>query len=323
MIARDEEGDIARCLDSVVGVADEIVVVDTGSMDRTREIAAAHGARVVRYAWGDDFSAARNAALDAARGQWILVLDADEAVDGTGWATVRGLVADATWDAARVRVRNMHAPDDLCAFSESRLTRLFRNRPPYRYAGIVHEQISPAIVGAGGTIGDVDLRIVHYGYMRRTAQGTDGRCARNLRLLERALAKTPEDPYLHYQYGAALKMAGASGPARQALERALGAGADGLDGEALDLIHTKLAQLAVEDGRLADAVSHARASLAIQPDNLLSLLALGVASLLAGDVDGAYPAFLQARGVADGRMRDTTRLDALLTYCQHHAGAGR
>ena len=78
MIVRDEEEHLGACLASLDGVVDEVVVVDTGSVDGPVEIARSFGARVDHEAWADDFSRARNAALDYAQGQWILYIDADE-----------------------------------------------------------------------------------------------------------------------------------------------------------------------------------------------------------------------------------------------------
>ena len=78
LIVRDEERFLPGCLASVAGAVGQIVVVDTGSRDRTREIAAAAGAALVDHPWAEDFAAARNAALPYVTGQWILVLDADE-----------------------------------------------------------------------------------------------------------------------------------------------------------------------------------------------------------------------------------------------------
>ena len=78
MIVKDEEAHLGCCLESVKGLVDEIVVVDTGSTDRTVEIARQYGARVFSYGWHDDFAAARNVSLSHAGADWILVLDADE-----------------------------------------------------------------------------------------------------------------------------------------------------------------------------------------------------------------------------------------------------
>jgi len=81
LIVRNEEHSLGRCLDSVQGLADEIVVVDTGSTDGTREVAAGRGARVFDFPWCDDFAAARNETLRHATGRWVLWLDADEYFD--------------------------------------------------------------------------------------------------------------------------------------------------------------------------------------------------------------------------------------------------
>src|SRR3990167_8500446 len=93
MIARDEEANLARCLESVRGVAAESGVADTGSRDRTPAIAATFGARVIAYPWDDDFAAARNFARAHATGRWILRLDADEALAPEARGAARGLVA--------------------------------------------------------------------------------------------------------------------------------------------------------------------------------------------------------------------------------------
>ena len=94
MITRDEERGLARCLKSVASVADEIVVVDTGSKDHTIEIAKAAGARVKEIEWPNDFAAARNAALDAATGDWVLSIDGDEWLDEIAYRPLRACLAD-------------------------------------------------------------------------------------------------------------------------------------------------------------------------------------------------------------------------------------
>ncbi|WP_251037997.1 glycosyltransferase [Paenibacillus albidus] len=78
MIVKDEEELLSRCLESVIGIADEIIIVDTGSTDRTKQIAAEYSAQLFDFTWSNDFAAARNESIRHASGQWILVLDADE-----------------------------------------------------------------------------------------------------------------------------------------------------------------------------------------------------------------------------------------------------
>ena len=96
VIAKNEEAMIADCLESVRDVVDEMIVVDTGSLDRTVAIAEAAGARVVTFKWCDDFSAARNASIKAATGDWVLILDADERLGAGQGAAIRAAVHSST-----------------------------------------------------------------------------------------------------------------------------------------------------------------------------------------------------------------------------------
>ena len=81
MIVRDEEAVLARCLDSVREAVDEMVIVDTGSLDRTKEIASLYTEKVYDFPWIDDFAAARNAVMDRCRGKWYFTVDCDEWLD--------------------------------------------------------------------------------------------------------------------------------------------------------------------------------------------------------------------------------------------------
>jgi glycosyltransferase involved in cell wall biosynthesis len=89
LIVKDEERHLDRCLSSLQGIVDEIVVVDTGSTDGTLEIAQSHGAVIGSFDWCDDFSAARNASLDLATGDWVLWIDADEALTPESASSIR------------------------------------------------------------------------------------------------------------------------------------------------------------------------------------------------------------------------------------------
>lgn len=182
MITKDEELHLAGCLASVRDIADEIVVVDTGSEDDTVAISKRFGAKASRFEWCDDFAAARNASIDRATGDWLLHLDADEALDPVNAAAIRALVdADgARADAVEVTLANycddprawrwVPAPAGnafargYSGYVKTMLLRLFRNGKGYRYREPVHENITASVMELGGRIAASELLIHHYGY---------------------------------------------------------------------------------------------------------------------------------------------------------------
>jgi len=215
LIVRDEERFLEACLRSLLGRVDEIVVVDTGSSDRSREIAGDLGARVLDFRWTDDFAAARNAAVDASRAQWVLYIDADERL--------------VEFDSAEVE-RLLEARDHACytvlfrpqsGFTRYREHRVFRNRPELRFRGIIHESLIPAldelVEREGVHIGASSIGLEHDGY--------DGdirhKHPRNLPLLEKRLAHDPEHVYSWAHLGASLLGIGDDEGAERAWQRGL------------------------------------------------------------------------------------------------------
>ena len=174
MIVRDEEAVLRRCLGSVRGIIDEVVIVDTGSKDGTLELArdlapktAPHGC-VVTFDWSDDFAAARNESLRYAHGEWLLILDADE------WLVWEGLTAEDFRRgvfALHKRIAMISIPlvslQEDGALPPFPAARILRNRPDLRYEGKLHE--SPLLLDVqGDTIfainRDDNIRIMHSGY---------------------------------------------------------------------------------------------------------------------------------------------------------------
>ena len=199
MIVRDEEELLPSFLEHACGLWDEIVAVDTGSRDRTPEILAAAGARVVPKPWEGHFAAARNASLEAARGEWILVLDADEMVSPPFVASARSLLADGGAGAATLTLRN-HLPHG--HHRDARLLRLFRRHPSIRFRHAIHEDASEA-VGAylakrGERLAHLEGVVDHLGYVRSRAAAKDKK-ARDVALLEKCLADDPLDLYAHHK----------------------------------------------------------------------------------------------------------------------------
>lgn len=314
MIARDEARDLPRCLASLD--CDELIVVDTGSRDRTVAIAREAGARVIEIEWPHDFAAARNASLDAATGDWILVLDADEELPPETRAQLRAELAQA--DALGLAgvslvIRNLSPPGEVTAYQDAPITRLFRRAPHIRYEGRIHEQVTPSIVRAGGALGASDLCVLHHGYARATAQGSS-RAHRNLALLVEAVRDAPDDAYLHYQLGATQKAVG--DPAAAAtLERAL-ASRGALSPSAEADARMKLAQLAAARGNDASALAEARRCLAIEPNNVIALQLVVVTTIALqhfADAITACRALLACTNVAPATRADAEQLLHALT----------
>lgn len=199
MIIKDEAENLPGVLASVDGLVDEVVVCDTGSMDRSMSIASDHGAKVVEFAWCDDFSAARNAALDAVTSDWVLVLDADEILAPISRKYLDSLLGDDSAAGFEVTMKSQCHGET----QEFQIVRLFRNHPSVRYQFPIHEQIiialNPWARDNNQSIKISSLLIEHSGYEpgRRQAKRP-----RNQKLLEQAVAEFPDEPYLRFQLGA-------------------------------------------------------------------------------------------------------------------------
>lgn len=201
LIVRDEQDMLPGCLSSVQGVVDEIVLVDTGSRDQTVAIAERLGAKVSHFPWTDDFSAARNLSLQQASGDWVLVLDADERLATASAKVLRQTLERTKAEGLRVHVRDRVRDADQVDYLVNVSTRLFRNRPEYRYQRRVHEQIEVAIAAAklGPPPELADIWIEHLGYLPEVVQRKQKR-QRNLQLLE-AEAGISGDGFTCYNLG--------------------------------------------------------------------------------------------------------------------------
>ncbi|MFO1336659.1 MAG: glycosyltransferase family 2 protein [Burkholderiaceae bacterium] len=190
MIVRDEAARIERALASFAPHVDECVVLDTGSVDDTVARALAAGARVGHFRWVDDFSAARNAALDLAGADWHVVVDADEWLAG-GADAIAALRDTAPGFVGSLRIDSQDDSQARPTTTSSWISRVLPG--PVRYAGRVHEQPVHTL-----PVRRLPVSLGHDGYLgeRRAAKA-----GRNRALLEAAAAATPDDAYVHYQLG--------------------------------------------------------------------------------------------------------------------------
>lgn len=192
MIVKNEERYLQGCLAGAKPFVDEIIIVDTGSTDRTVEIAKAFGARLFHEEWRNDFATARNASLRHATGDWILVLDADERLPADSGKLMRRLLDAPDVAAYLVKLQcPTHGGGTMGTIPVKWPPRLFRNRVEARYEGIVHECLLPSLRGTGRIVYS-DVALDHLGYLQ-SREAMQAKATRNLRLLEHQVAETPED----------------------------------------------------------------------------------------------------------------------------------
>lgn len=204
LMMKNEAEHLDRCLASVAGVADEIVIVDTGSTDDSVAIAERHGARVLFEDWTGDFAHHRNTSIDAATGDWILILDADEEL--VGGEALRPLLDDPDVEGYSLREINFVGEEaDMDAVVNAAF-RLFRNRPEYRYEGALHEQVHPKVVARGETR-FVGVEINHYGYLDGTVDGKKKK-DRNMRIVLEEVRRKPDDAFTRFNAGVEFQRVG-------------------------------------------------------------------------------------------------------------------
>lgn len=291
LIARNEERNLERCLRSLEGLVDEIVLVDTGSTDNTVAIAERFGAKVSSFAWIDDFSAARNAALELSSGDWILWIDADEELV----LDQPGMLHEAL---IRPHIGGYELP--IASYLEDQAsdrqfvhlaTRLFRRNPGVRFEGRVHEQISPSLARLGLPTARLEgLTILHYGYMPQAlADGT--KTERSTRMLEREVTDRPDDPFALFNLGNALLAQRKVQDAIAYLRRSIQNAGEAPQAQYSRMAYSLLASALIETGAYAEALS----VLAVAPDPGVTVLYLRARALAGlGDLDAALEVSRQA-----------------------------
>ncbi len=190
MIVKNEERHLASCLKSVQEWVDEMVIVDTGSSDRTIDIAREFQASVYNHTWKNDFAEARNASLAHAKNPWILQLDADEEIcrNDIPW-----FYQTYPWEEAfgyYLDIHNLSTKESGEVSLIHRLIRFYRNHPDVHYESAIHEtlHIHRTLVSAG------KVRILHKGYNYQA--DIKGKRRRNLAILQEKLRESPHNPFL-------------------------------------------------------------------------------------------------------------------------------
>lgn len=194
MIVKNEEKNIEKALTWGKAVMWEQIVVDTGSTDRTVELARKHGAKVFFFDWINDFAAAKNYAIEQAGGDWIAFFDADEYMaleDAKALKDVLGQILGKSFDAISMGCQNLD--DDGRVFSSGTQLRVFRNIPDIRYRRQIHEQLV-AVSGRELHVGDIsnEISFFHTGYQKQVLEGK-AKKGRNRKLIQEEVEKNPDD----------------------------------------------------------------------------------------------------------------------------------
>jgi tetratricopeptide (TPR) repeat protein len=306
MIVRDEEEMLGRCLAAAAPAVDEIVIVDTGSTDGTVQIARSFGARVIELPWTGSFADARNASFAAATGDWLLYLDADEVLVSDDALRLKALTGH-TWREAISLVETSFIGElgDGSAVTHNAL-RLFRNRPGYRFAGSIHEQIAPALpTYAPGRIGHAAVRIEHYGYLG-TVRDAKEKFTRNVELLRQQAAERGADAFLHFNLGCEYAAAGESASAVVEFEQSwsmLSQEGGAASAEYAPALISGLVRTLRVSGQERAALERAQTGLKLYPDFTDLVLEQATTWRSLGDLEQAEPLYRRCLELGDAPAR--------------------
>lgn len=201
IIAKNEEHHIEECLKRLKPYHCEIVLADTGSTDRTVELAAKYTDKIYNFDWINDFSAARNYAIAQAANDWILSIDCDEYLESFDMNALLELTKQHSQDVGQVLIRNRFTQNGQASIENIRVSRFF-NRNFFHFEGAIHEQLerNDKIISAPKKAFAVPITILHVGY-NGSEEEMRIKSLRNISLLEKELEITGEDAYLYYQLG--------------------------------------------------------------------------------------------------------------------------
>ena len=288
MIVKNEEKHLAECLNSVKDVADEIVIVDTGSDDNTLKIAGEYNAKICHYKWDKDFSAARNYALEKSSGDWILYLDADERLSPH---SVDELKKIARENADKAFYCTIHNTDEIRNRpSVMKYVRLFPLSPRIKFTGKIHEQIEPALLKNHFPIRSSGIEIIHVGYSV-TGIELKRKALRNLEILLDEYRRL-ESSYIAYQLGQTYGILEMDKEA--SLYFTICLKDQNLKKEYRSVAYRYLSVKEAEKRNWKKAESFINESLKYDPEQPLPLLILAKIKIQLGDYEGAEQCSLKA-----------------------------
>jgi len=196
MIVKDEEKYLQDCLESAKNIVDQIIIIDTGSRDKTVEIAEKFCAEIYKFNWCDNFSSARNESIKYATSDWILWMDADERLRSDSGDKFKKILKPETKPVIyKVQINSI--TDNGSNVRLSSAHRLFNNNQGISFTGKIHEQVSESAAKLGGEERESGIIIDHLGYDLAGEEQVK-KNKRNLKLLERMAKESPNSAYANY-----------------------------------------------------------------------------------------------------------------------------
>jgi tetratricopeptide (TPR) repeat protein len=291
LIVRDERANLEQLLPILTGAIDDIVIVDTGSIDGTIEVARAAGARVIEDAWHDDFSRARNRGLEEVRTSHVLWLDADDRLAREDLPRIRE-AALARPNTALLLLLINEDPDPHAVTSCFQL-RVFPSDPRHRFTGRVHEQILPQLTRSGVTTARLDVPIRHRGYLDPAE--VMRKAKRNVQLLRREIEEDDRNLTALYHFVKAASRTGELEEGARIARQTVANPPPGSPVEVIQALRVLSAQLTLRLGREAEARQLLHQAVEADRSDPLARLFLAQRLRSEGDLAGAFRLLEEAR----------------------------
>jgi tetratricopeptide (TPR) repeat protein len=318
MIVKDEEANLAAALDSVDDVMDEIVICDTGSTDATMDIARLYGVTLRQVPWHDDFSDARNEAIAASSGAWVLWMDADDRLSPHAKRSLADLVRTATGHAAAFCVINTQDNVKGATFMQ---VRLFPRLPGARFERTVHEQVAPSLHRLGlGYEEHPSIHIYHTGYNCELKHRQKAK--RNKPLIKKELEKTPDSVVLLLSFGDCLAILGEHREAIDTYKKIVShASAQREYPDCFSQAHFNIGHQYRALGNPAEAKTWLQKTMDADPSRVEALYLFGIIEEELGNRENAFDCFLAASQKATVIRQTATdgwkiRIDSILRVCR-------
>jgi tetratricopeptide (TPR) repeat protein len=298
MIVKNEADLLERCLQSVAGCADEIIVVDTGSTDGTVAVAQGFGAAVVQSDWRDDFSYSRNISIGRASNEWILWLDADDVVPPPSIPKINSLKRSAADRVYGFVVINEKPGNTGTEFMQARM---FPNRRDVFFEGRIHEQMMPSALRLGLKFDATDIVVEHHGYA--DPQKVQQKAGRNIKLLLDQWNTAKPDPVAAIEIADAYAMLGKFTEAETWYKTVLAVpGCEAVLPDIAGQACLGIGNILNKEEKYGEAGRFLQKALLLSPHRPDALFSLAVAQDLGGDLEGAVKTLMQIHNVQIGPL---------------------